>query len=117
MILFIASGKGAEILRKVAEISRKVFCPFPNDPIPRGPSDRKNSIPIESFNPGLKFSISVENSNLDRKFQSCDVSIYGALLVLQRRARSEISIHDQSLEIFNPEAAIKFFQSLGPLGK
>ena len=39
----VASGKGAEILRKAAEISRKftrnIFCndPFPNDPITYGP--------------------------------------------------------------------------------
>ena len=33
---------------------------------PRGPCDRKNSIPIENFNPGLKFSSSIDNFNLDR---------------------------------------------------
>ena len=40
-----------------------------------------------------------------------------ALLVLQRRARSKISIHDRSLEIFNAEGRDRFlFRSRGPLG-
>ena len=36
--------------------------------IPEGPTIEKNSIPIENFNPGLKFSISIENFNPDRIF-------------------------------------------------
>ena len=86
-------------------------------PKPRGPCDRKNSIPIENFNPGLQFAISIENVNLDRNFQSCSVSIYRALLVLQRRARSKISIHDRSLEIFNPEGRDRIFSIPGPSGR
>ena len=82
--------------------------------VPRGRSDRINSVPNENFNPGLTLSISIENFNLDGKFQSRGVSIYRALLVLQRRARSKISIHDRSLEIFNPEGRDRFFSIPGP---
>ena len=61
--------------------------------VPRGPWDRKISIPIENFSPGLTCLISIENLYLDRTFQSRRVSVYGDLLVLQRRARSKIPIH------------------------
>ena len=87
-----------------------------NDP-PRGPCDRKNSIPIENFNPGSKFSIPIEIFNLDRKFQSLSFHLRGPRSV-QRRARSKISIHDRSLEIFNPEGRDRIFSiPPGPLGK
>ena len=65
----------------------------------------------------------LENFNLDRRFQSQSKfsirggSIYGALLVLQRRARSKISIHDRSLDIFNPEGRDRTFSIPGPSGK
>ena len=55
-------------------------------------------------------------SNLDRRFQSRNVSIYGALLVLQRRARSKISIHERSLEIFIPAGRDQIFSIPGPSG-
>ena len=84
---------------------------------PRGPCDRKNSIPIENFNPGLKFSISIENFNLDRKFQSRGVSIHGGASWcyrkgLYRKFQSTIDRSKYSI----PKAAIEFFQSPGPLG-
>ena len=41
--------------------------------------------------------------------------IYGALLVSQRRARSEISIHGRSLEIFNPEGRDRILFNLRAL--
>ena len=64
-----------------ASIVRTPFCAILwRSPIPRGPKDWKNSIPIdrmkfsihtlENFNPGLKFSISIESFNLAWKFQS-----------------------------------------------
>ena len=88
---------------------------FGESHIPRGPCDRKNSIPIENFNLGLKFSVSIENFTLDRKFQSRGVSIYGALLVyregLDRKFQSTIDRSKFSI----PKAAIEFFQSPGPL--
>ena len=82
---------------------------------PKRPCGRKNSIPIKNFNPGLKISVSIEIFNLDRKFQSRGVSIHGALLVSQRRARLKISIHDRSLEIFNPEGGDRTFSSARPI--
>ena len=85
-------------------------------PDSRGGCDRKSSMTIENFNPGSKFSISIENFNLDQKFQSRGVSIYGALLLSPRRARSKISIHDRSLEMFNPEGRDQNFLILGPSG-
>ena len=83
--------------------------------LPRGPCDRKNSIPIENFNPGLKFSIPIEIFKRDRKCQSRSFCFRGPAGV-QKRARSNISIHAWSLEIFNPEGRDRFFRSLGPLG-
>ena len=81
-----------------------------------GPAIEKTQ--SQSINPILKISISIENWNLDQKFQSRSVSIYGALLVLQRRARSKISIHDLDRSKFSiPKVAIDFFQSPGPLGE
>ena len=82
---------------------------------PRGPCDRKNSIPIENFNLGSKFSISIEIFNLDRIFQSPSFHLQGPRSV-QRRARSKISIHDRSLEIFNPEGRDQIFSIPGPSG-
>ena len=84
-------------------------------PKPTGPCDRKNSIPIENFNPGSKFSIPIEIFNLDRKFQSPSFHLRGPRSV-QRRARSKISIHDRSLEIFNPEGRDRIFSIPGPSG-
>ena len=102
--------------REESGMSRE-FCRDVPDPwVPRGPCDRKNSIPIKNFNPGLNISISIEIFNLDRKFQSRGISIHGALLVLQRRARSKISIHDRSPEIFNPEGRDRIFSIPGPSG-
>ena len=69
---------------------------------PRGPCDRKNLIPIENFNPGLKLSIPIDIFKRDRKFQSRSFYFRGPAGV-QKRARSRISIHDRSLDIFNPE--------------
>ena len=83
---------------------------------PRGPCDRKNSIPIENFNPGSKFSIPIIFFNLDQKFQSPSFHLWGPPSV-QRRARSKISIHDRSLEIFNPEGRDRIFSIPGPSGK
>ena len=82
----------------------------------RGPCDRKNSIPIENFNPGSKFSIPIEAFNLDRKFQSPSFHLRGPRSV-QRWARSKISIHDRSLEIFNPEGRDRIFSIPGPSGQ
>ena len=100
--------------------SQRFFCDFFGDFLaiflrflPRGPCDRKNSIPIENFNPGSKFSI------LDRKFQSRSKNSIPELLLrgtpgVQRRARSKISIHDRSLELFNPEGRDRIFSIPGP---
>ena len=86
-----------------------------NGDSPRAPCDRKNSIPIENFNPCLKFSTPIEFFKRDRKFQS-RVSIYGALVVyregLDRKFQSTIDRSKFSI----PKAAIEFFQSPGPLG-
>ena len=95
--------------------SAAVCDPNPPRPFPRGPCDRKISIPIENFNPGSKFSIPIENFNLDRKFQSPSFHLRGSRGV-QRRARSKISIHDRSLEIFNPEGRDRIFSIPGPSG-
>ena len=86
------------------------------------PSQR--ALRSKKFNPDRKFQSRLEIFNLDRKFLNprskisipqC-VSIYGALLVLPRRARSKISIHDRSLEIFNPEGRDRIFSIPGPSG-
>ena len=82
---------------------------------PRGPCDRKNSIPIENFNPGSKISIPIEIFKRDRKFQSRIFHLRGPHSV-QKRARSKISIHDRSLEIFNPEGCDRIFSIPGPSG-
>ena len=71
--------------------------------IPRGPCDRKNSIPIENFNPGLNFqsrsniSISIDNFNPG-------VSICGALLCTEKGL----------IENFNPRSIARNFQSRRP---
>ena len=83
--------------------------------VPRGPCDRKKSIPIENFNPGSKFSIPIEIFNLNRKFQSPSFYLRGPRSV-QRRARSKISIHDRSLEIFNPKGRNRIFSIPRPSG-
>ena len=75
----------------------------------------EKSIPIENCNPGSKFSIPIEIFNLDRKFQSPSFYLRGPRSV-QRRARSKISIHDRSLEIFNPEGRDQIFSIPGPSG-
>ena len=77
---------------------------------------KKKSIPIENFNPGSKFSIPIEIFNLDRKFQSPSFYLRGPRSV-QRRARSKISIHNRSLEVFNPEGRDRMFSIPGPSGK
>ena len=82
---------------------------------PRGPCDRKKSIPIENFNPGSKISIPIEMFNLDRKIQSPSFHLRGPSSV-QRKARSKISIQDRSLEIFNPEGRDRIFSIPGPSG-
>ena len=81
----------------------------------RGPCDRKKSIPIENFNPGSNFSSPIEIFNLDRKFQSASFHLRGPRSV-HRRCRSKISIHDRSLEIFNPEGRDRIFSIPGPSG-
>ena len=92
--------------------------------LPRGPCDRKNSIPIENFNPGSKISIPARNFQSRSKFSisienfNPRVSIYGALDVvytegLDRKFQSTIDRSKFSI----PKAAIEFFQSPGPLGR
>ena len=52
--------------------------------------DPKNSIPIENFNLDLEiFNLDLEFSISIQNFQSRGVSIYGALLLLQRRSQSK----------------------------
>ena len=63
---------------------------------------------LKMFNPGLKYSISIENVDPG-------VSIHGALLVC-RRERDQKNVHDRSLEIFNPEGRDQFFSIPGPSG-
>ena len=83
--------------------------------IPRGPCDRKNSIPIENFNPGSKCTIPIEIFKRNQKFQSRSFHLRGPRSV-QKRARSKISIRDRSLEIFNPEGRDRIFSIPGPSG-
>ena len=72
---------------------------------PRGPCDRKNSIPIEIFNPDLKFSISIEIFCLDRKFQSTkNFYLRGPPGVAEKG----------SIEIFNPRSIARNFPSRSP---
>ena len=89
----------------------------PEKNLPRGPCDRKNSIPIENFNPGIEFSISIENFNLDGQFQSRGVSVYGPSWCyregLDRKFQSTIDRSKFSI----PKAAIELFQSPGPVGQ
>ena len=55
--------------------------------------------------------------NLDRKFlQSPSFHLRGPRSV-QRRARSKISTHDRSLEIFNPEGRDRIFSIPGPYAR
>ena len=106
-----AERKGTKIWGKLSEhfLYRGPFWP-------RGPCDRKNPIPIENFNPGLRFSIPIEHFSLDRRFQSRCFYLRGTPGV-QRRARSKISIPDRSLEVFNPEGRDRIFSIPGPSGR
>ena len=70
--------------------------------------DRKFQSRLEIFNPGRKFQSR-------SKFQSPSFHLRGPRSV-QRRARSKISIHDRSLEIFNPEGRDRIFSIPGPSG-
>ena len=88
---------------------------YRSDSIPEGPAIDKNSIPIENFNPGAKISIPIEIFKRDRTFQSRSFHLRGPRSV-QKRARSKISIHDRSLEIFNPEGRDRIFSIPGPSG-
>ena len=81
--------------------------------IPEGPANKTNKSRSKISIPAWHVQ-SRSKINLDRKFQSSGVSIYGALLVSQRRARSNISIHNRSLEIFNPEGRDRTFSIPGP---
>ena len=83
--------------------------------VPQRALRSKKSIPIENFNPGLKFSIPIEIFKRDQKFQSRSFYFRGPAGV-QKRARSKISIHDRSLEIFNPEGCDRIFSIPGPSG-
>ena len=88
-------------------------------------SENSNSqwaLRLNKFNPDRKFQSWLEIFNLDRKPQSRSKnsiprSFYlQALLVLQRRARSKISIHDRSLDIFSPEGRDQISLIFGPSG-
>ena len=63
---------------------------------------------LKNVKPGLKSSIQVENFKLDQKFQFQSFSFRGPAGV-QKRARSNISIHDRSLELSTPKDAIESF--------
>ena len=84
-------------------------------PIPRGPCDRKNSIPIEisiparKFQSRSKFSISIEKFNPR-------VSMYGALVVYRERLDRTFQSRIDRSKFSIPKATIEFFQSPGPLG-
>ena len=95
-----------------------VLWPFlKNFEMPRGPCDRKNSIPIENFNPGLKVSISIENFNLEIENFNPAVFLFTGPSWCFREGldRTFQSMIDRS-KFSIPKAAIEFFQSLGPLG-
>ena len=69
-----------------------VFPVWPVSIIYRGPCDRtKNSIPIENFNPGLRFSISIENFNLDRKLQSPGVFLFTGPTLCRRVSNAALA--------------------------
>ena len=70
----------------------------------------------KKFNPDRKFQSRLEIFNPDRNFQSLSFHLRGPRSV-QRRARSKISIHDRSLEIFNPEGRDRIFSIPGPSGE
>ena len=85
---------------------------FASKTTPEGPA-------IEKINPDRKFRSWLEisnfdrNFNLDQKLQSRCFYLRGPLGV-QRSARSKISVHDRSLEIFNPEGRDQIFCNPSP---
>ena len=83
---------------------------------PEGPAIEKIQSRSKISIPAPKCSIPIEIFNLHRRFQSPSFHLRGPRSV-QRRARSKISIHDRSLEIFNPEGRDRIFSIPGPSGK
>ena len=63
-------------------------------------------------NPGLKFSIAIGILYLDRIFSAAVLLFAQGPPGVQKRARSRITIHDRSLEVLSPKAAIEIFQDL-----
>ena len=98
-------------LAKIFPLSFGVMSPMMTQRVLRSKNvnpDRKFQLRLEIFNPDRNF-------NLDRKFQARSFHLQGPRSV-QRRARPKISIHDRSLETFNPEGRDRIFSIPGPSG-
>ena len=84
------------------------------------PFSPQRALQSKKLNPDRKFSARnlqspIEIFNLNRKFQSPSFHLRGPRSV-QRRARSKISVHDRSLNVFNPEGCDRIFSIPGPSG-